>query len=45
MHSVYMNTITEMIIGYAFTVSNTLDIGFFEKVYENVLAHELKKLV
>lgn len=31
------------IIGCAFTVSNTLGIGFLEKVYENALAYELRE--
>jgi GxxExxY protein len=35
--------ITERIIGCAYTVSNTLGAGFLEKVYENALAHELRK--
>ncbi len=35
-----LNQITEKIIGCAFKVSNTLGIGFVEKVYENALAHE-----
>jgi GxxExxY protein len=34
---------TERIIGCAFTVANTLGIGFAEKVYENALAHEMRK--
>lgn len=38
-----INRITEKIIGCAYTVSNTLGAGFLEKVYENALAHELKK--
>jgi GxxExxY protein len=42
-----MNTdrdgVTERIIGCAFTVANTLGIGFSEKVYENALAHEMPK--
>ena len=37
------NPITEKIIGCAYKVSNTLGCGFFEKVYENALAHELRK--
>jgi GxxExxY protein len=37
------NEITEKIIGCAYTVSNTLGIGFVEKVYENALAHLLRK--
>ena len=35
--------ISERIIGCAFTVANTLGTGFLEKVYENALAHELRK--
>jgi len=35
--------ITEKIIGCAYTVSNTLGSGFLEKIYENALAHELRK--
>ena len=35
--------VSERIIGCAFTVANTLGVGFFEKVYENALAHELRK--
>ena len=38
-----LNKITEKIIGCAFKVSNTLGIGFVEKVYENSLAHEILK--
>src|SRR5262249_47931964 len=38
-----INQITEKIIGCAFKVANTLGIGFLEKVYENALAHELRK--
>ena len=34
---------TERIIGCAFTVANTLGHGFLEKVYENALAHEVRK--
>ena len=39
-----LNQITEQIIGCAFKVANTLGCGFLEKVYENALAHELRKL-
>lgn len=35
--------ITEKIIGCAYTVTNTLGSGFLEKVYENALAHEMRK--
>ena len=38
-----VNTITEKIIGSAYRVSNSLGIGFVEKVYENALAHEIQK--
>jgi len=33
---------TEAIIGAAYTVSNTLGIGFLEKPYENALVYELR---
>ena len=42
-HRWELNQITEKIIGCAFKVSNTLGCGFVEKVYENALAHELRK--
>jgi GxxExxY protein len=38
-----VNEITKKIIGCAFEVSNTLGIGFVEKVYENALVHLLRK--
>jgi len=38
-----LDVITEKIIGCSYTVSNTLGSGFSEKVYENALAHELRK--
>jgi GxxExxY protein len=38
-----LNQISERIIGCAFAVSNGLGSGFLEKVYENALAHELRK--
>lgn len=38
-----LNALTERIIGCAFEVSNTLGIGFLEKVYENALVRELRK--
>jgi hypothetical protein len=37
------NKVSERIIGCAYTVANSLGSGFLEKVYENALAHELKK--
>jgi len=38
-----LDAITETIIGCAYTVSNGLGCGFLEKVYENALAHEIRK--
>jgi GxxExxY protein len=38
-----LSRITEKVIGCAFKVSNTLGIGFVEKVYENSLAYEIWK--
>lgn len=38
-----LNLLTEKIIGCAYKVSNELGCGFLEKVYENALAHELRK--
>ena len=38
-----INPITEKIIGCAYTVSNTLGVGFLEKVYENALVYQLRK--
>jgi GxxExxY protein len=35
--------LSEQIIGFAITVANTLGSGFVEKVYENALAHDLRK--
>jgi hypothetical protein len=37
------NQLTERIIGCPFRVLNGLGAGFLEKVYENALAHELRK--
>jgi GxxExxY protein len=39
-----VNQITERIIGCAYAVSNELGAGFLEKVYENALAHEIRKV-
>lgn len=39
-----VNEITQKIIGCAFEVSNTLGVGFVEKVYENALAHLIRKV-
>ncbi len=38
-----VNDITEKIIGCAYTVSNTLGIGYVEKVYENALVVATRK--
>jgi GxxExxY protein len=38
-----LNQITEKVIGCAYRVANVLGCGFMEKVYENALAHELRK--
>jgi len=42
-HRERLNTLSEKVIGCAFTVSNSLGSGFLEKVYENAMVHELKK--
>lgn len=39
---VLINNITERIIKCAFAVSNSLGVGFLEKVYENALAVEFQ---
>jgi len=38
-----LDDITEKVIGCAYNVANALGSGFLEKVYENALAHELRK--
>jgi GxxExxY protein len=38
-----LEPVTERIIGCAFSVANALGHGFVEKVYENALAHEMRK--
>ena len=38
-----LNTITESIIGCAYTLANTLGHRFIEKIYEDALNHELSK--
>jgi GxxExxY protein len=38
-----LNELTRLVIGCGFTVLNTLGAGFAEKVYENALAHEIRK--
>jgi len=42
-HRTELNRITERVIAGAYRVANTLGCGFLEKVYENALAHELRK--
>ena len=39
-----LNAISEKIIGCVFKVSSGLGVGFLEKVYQNALAYELRKL-
>ena len=43
MDEIIIDKITEKIIASAFKVSNTLGIGFMEKVYENAHAHQIRK--
>lgn len=38
-----LDSLTSQIIGSAFEVSCELGIGYVEKVYENALAHEMRK--
>ena len=38
-----LNAVSRQVIGCAFTVLNTLGVGFLERVYENALAHEIRK--
>jgi GxxExxY protein len=38
-----INELSNLVIGCALAVANTLGSGFVEKVYENALAHELRK--
>jgi GxxExxY protein len=37
----YLDSLTERVLGAIFEVSNTLDSGFLEKVYERALLREL----
>lgn len=39
-----LNALSEKVIGCCYVVSNRLGSGFLEKVYENALAHEVRKL-
>jgi GxxExxY protein len=43
MNADMLNALSKRIIGCAFTVANGLGSGFLERVYENALAHELRK--
>ncbi len=43
MGPVTLDQLTEKIIACAFDVSDTLGIGFVEKVYENAFAHRMRK--
>ena len=38
-----LNELSGLVIGRAFIVINALGAGFLERVYENALAHELRK--
>ena len=38
-----LNELSMRVIGCALTVANTLGLGFTERVYENALAHEVRK--
>ena len=39
----WLNALSNRVIGCTLAVANTLGAGFLEKVYENALAHELRK--
>ena len=39
-----LNKVTETVIGCAYRVSDNLSCGFLEKIYENALTHELRKM-
>jgi GxxExxY protein len=43
MNELTLDELTQKVIGAAYTVSNTLGIGFVEKVYENAHALEMRK--
>jgi GxxExxY protein len=38
-----ISIVSQRVIGGAFTVANSLGSGFLAKMYENALAHELRK--
>ena len=42
-HRVTLDLISRQVIACAYDVSNTLGVGFLEKVYENALAIELRQ--
>jgi GxxExxY protein len=42
-HGAVLNPLSKRIIGCGLRVAGTLGNGFLEKVYENALAHELRK--
>jgi GxxExxY protein len=42
-HGYEWEKIAEAVIGCAYKVANALGAGFLEKVYENALAHEIRK--
>jgi GxxExxY protein len=42
-NALLLEPVTERIIGCAFRVANGLGHGFVERVYENALAHEMRK--
>lgn len=44
MDEIALNVLSEKVIGCAYVVGNKLGCGFLEKVYENALAHEIRKL-
>jgi GxxExxY protein len=41
--ALFLEPVTERIIGCAFRVAKGLGYGFAERVYENALAHEMRK--
>jgi GxxExxY protein len=42
-HGAVLNPLSKRIIGCGLRVAGTLGNGFLEKVYENAMAHELRK--
>lgn len=39
-----LNSLSEKVIGACYAISNALGSGFLEKIYQNALAHEMRKL-